>query len=162
MSSSLLCPSVPAPPPSPLPFLACPSPLTFLAYPSTFISLLRLTLTLCPSLLSVSPSLLTFAPSPSPLSSLSPFVLVPLSSSSHLHLPLVSISHSSQVPCVDEMGMAKQGVKAGGESSMKLEWPTASLPSYVAGQLHHSPKMVILLELIFRSVKIGEKILVFR
>ncbi len=50
----------------------------------------------------------------------------------------------------------------GGESSMKLEWPTSSLPQYTPNNLQNSPKMVVLLELIFRSVKVGEKVLVFR
>lgn len=63
-----------------------------------------------------------------------------------------------------DVGVAK-GVataKSGGESSMKLDWPSESLSSYVPGQIQDSPKMVVLLELICRSVHLGEKMLVFR
>lgn len=48
------------------------------------------------------------------------------------------------------------------ESSMKLDWPNSALPSYVAGKVQDSPKMVVLLDLICNSVHLGEKILVFR
>ena len=64
--------------------------------------------------------------------------------------------------------MAKGGAKSGassgsgGDSGMKLDWPTSSLPSYVVGQIQDSPKMVVLLEIICRSVHLGERILVFR
>ena len=69
------------------------------------------------------------------------------------------------MPWNEELGVPKPGNKSGsggGESSMKLEWPSASLPHYAPGNLQDSPKMVILLELVFRSVKMGEKILIFR
>lgn len=68
-----------------------------------------------------------------------------------------------QVPSLDDEGVAKGvAMKSGGESSMKLDWPSAALPSYVSGKIQDSPKMVVLLELIFHSVHVGEKILVFR
>ena len=65
------------------------------------------------------------------------------------------------------MGVAKKSSGGGmGESSssMKLEWPSVPLPipAYVPGHLHNSPKMVILFNLIFYSVHLGERILVFR
>ena len=59
-------------------------------------------------------------------------------------------------------GSGSGGVGTGGESSMKLDWPSAALPSYVSGHIQDSPKMVVLLELICHSVHLGEKILVFR
>lgn len=67
-----------------------------------------------------------------------------------------------QASLSEDVGVAKGGVKSGGESSMKLDWPSISLPSYTPGQLSNSPKMMVLMELICRSVHVGEKILVFR
>lgn len=75
------------------------------------------------------------------------------------------------VQVVEDEGVAKgvvtkastgiTGGGSGGESSMKLDWPS-TLPSYVSGHIQDSPKMVVLLELICHSVHLGEKILVFR
>ena len=71
-----------------------------------------------------------------------------------------------QVPWGDEAGTLKPGGgKSGGgagESSMKLEWPTSVLTQYSPGKLQDSPKMAVLQELVFRSVKVGEKVLIFR
>ena len=58
--------------------------------------------------------------------------------------------------------MTKQGAKISGESSVKLEWPTTGLPSYVPGKLQDSPKMAVLIDIIFQSVRLGEKTLIFR
>ena len=59
--------------------------------------------------------------------------------------------------------MSKQMSRnGGGESTMKLEWPTSSLPDYVPGQIKDGSKMVVLLELICHSVHLGEKMLIFR
>ena len=71
----------------------------------------------------------------------------------------------------DEVGGAVGGAKkscGGGmgesSSSMKLDWPSVPfpLPAYAPGRLHDSPKMVVLFNLIFHSVHLGERILVFR
>ena len=40
--------------------------------------------------------------------------------------------------------------------------PTSDIPNYQPGVLENSPKMVILAELIDRSVHVGDKILIFR
>lgn len=73
----------------------------------------------------------------------------------------------AQVPWGEEVGVSKPssskcGGGSGGDSSMKLEWPTTALPQYSPGNLQDSPKMAVLLELVFHSVKIGEKLLIFR
>ncbi len=77
------------------------------------------------------------------------------------------LSPSLQVQPPDEVGVARKGGGGAGEagsSSMKLDWPTASLPlpAYVPGRLHDSPKMVVLFNLVFHTVHLGERILVFR
>ncbi len=59
-------------------------------------------------------------------------------------------------------GGGASGGGGGGESSMKLDWPSSSLPSYNPGQVQDSPKMAVILELVFRSVHLSEKILIFR
>ena len=62
------------------------------------------------------------------------------------------------------VAVAKPVVKGSGgvESSVRLDWPSESLPSYVPGELENGPKMVILQQLIHRTVQLGEKILIFR
>ena len=70
-----------------------------------------------------------------------------------------------QIPWVDDVGVVKMGGTGkigGGESSMRLDWPKEVIPSYVPERIQDSPKMVVLLELICRSVHLGEKVLVFR
>ena len=56
------------------------------------------------------------------------------------------------------------GGESSSSSSMRLEWPSQvlPLPTYRPGQLQAGSKMVVLFNLIFHSVHIGERILVFR
>ena len=59
-----------------------------------------------------------------------------------------NISHFYVVLCVYALCMSLQ--------------PSSDIPNYRPGVLENSPKMVVLVELVDRSVQLGDKILIFR
>jgi RAD54-like protein 2 len=69
---------------------------------------------------------------------------------------------SSATSWQEEVGLPKNLLPKG--ETNKLEWPNealAMLPPYQTGRLDNSPKMVVAMEILDRSVQMGDKLLIF-
>jgi len=67
-----------------------------------------------------------------------------------------------QTSWLDEAGLPKVLMSKSEPGSLcKIDWPSIALPNYQTGLLSNSPKMAVMMELINRSVMLGDRVLVF-